>query len=313
MLTIRPYIALALLVFFLIQITYASPPLAPEGNGTAEPGRPQVAQNNEKREATQTQVDNLSSATTDLSAAILHENTTASDKHEKEAKEIEPKSLQAEIKIADETEKLSKYTDRLAYFTRLLVVVGAMQIVIFCWLLVLMNKAAEDSGRSAKAALRTANLARQEFLTTHRPKIRVRRVALEDAPLTAEISIRYEIVNIGTRPAHIFGGIAQIVFWQNPQGRPLPPFADPLHTHLYNVRGAMIEPGARQSEIVAASDEVGASFQFARALPSTSNLYFMGFIKYRDDLDTVRETAFCRRLEPIGFTYVDNPDYEYED
>jgi hypothetical protein len=293
--------ALALLMFFLVQMTYASPPSAPEGNGTAEPSRPQVA---EKR------VDNLSSATKDLSAAIL---PTASDKNEKDAREVETKSLQAEIKIADETEKLSQYTDRLAYFTRLLVVVGAMQIVIFCWQLVLMNKAAEDSGRSAKAALRTANLAREEFLTTHRPKIRVRRVALEEAPLTAEISIRYEIVNIGTRPAHIFGGITQIVFWQNPQDRPLPPFADPLDTHLYNVRGAMIEPGARHSEIVAASDEVGANFQFARSLPNSSNLYFIGFIKYRDDLDTIRETSFCRRLEQTGFSKVDHPDYEYED
>ena len=304
--------ALAFLVFFLIQITYASPPSASEGNGTANHGHPQIDQKDEKREAAQIQAESFSSATKELSTARPHENITASDKDEGKTGEIERKALQVEIKIAHETEKLSKYTERLASFTRLLVVVGAMQIVIFCWLLVLMNKAAEDSGRSAKAALRTANLARQEFLTTHRPKIRVRRVALEEAPLTMAISIRYEIVNIGTRPAHIFAGIAQIV-WQNPQDRPLPPFADPLDTHLYNVRGATIEPGARNSEIVAASDEVGSNFQFARAVPNSGNLYFLGFIKYRDDLDTVRETAFCRRLEATGFTYVDNPDYEYED
>ncbi|MEK6640164.1 MAG: hypothetical protein AABZ17_05785 [Nitrospirota bacterium] len=223
---------------------------------------------------------------------------------EKTPERIDQDRPEREEKAANER-SFVVWTSVLGGATIVLAIIAGIQVVMFWMQLKLMRTAISDGTLVAKTA-------REEFLSTHRPKITVRRVALEEDRRTAEISIRYEIVNIGTRPAHILGGIAQIMLWQHPKDSPLPPFTDPLDTALYNVRGTIIEPGARHSEIVKASEAVESAFQFGRA-SDCSNLYFLGFIKYRDDRDTIRETSFCRRFEKTGFSKVDPPDYEYED
>lgn len=168
------------------------------------------------------------------------------------------------------------------------------------------------SKQAAEATQASVALAREEFHVTHRPKIRVRRVILEEELKTANISIRYDIVNIGNRPARILGGIATAVFWNNPAETPLPPLPNPLDNQKYNVMEADIEPGAKHSRIVEVDGDTLTNFQFAR-WSASSNLYFLGFIKYQDDLGNIRETAFCRRHKLAGFSSVDHPDYEYED
>lgn len=153
----RIFAAIGLSICLLGQVASAASPLStPVMDGTSNPSRSKITEKSEKREPAQSNPDKLSAAINELTIAIRDFKTKISNTDEKEKIQSEGESLKAEKKIADETENLAKYTDRLASFTAVLVIVGALQLGLFFWQLILMNTAAKDAGKSADAALKTA-------------------------------------------------------------------------------------------------------------------------------------------------------------
>jgi hypothetical protein len=159
-------------------------------------------------------------------------------------------------------------------------------------------------------------LARDEFTSTHRPKIRIKHVWILTEALTYEDPIRVRIVcvNRGRTRARISEwGVA---FFLVKQGRKLPidPPFNRYIADLIPLQSGISAPMVEVSYDLSEWDEIGLRRYGTK-------LYCCGYVHYLDDMDRLRTTAFCRVYEPaeaplvaIGrFVRVKDPDYEYED
>jgi hypothetical protein len=216
--------------------------------------------------------------------------------------------------------------DAGGFFTFCLVVVGAAQAGLFLWQLILIRKgltdtkeAADAARETAKAANESAILAREEFLSTHRPKIRVKHFWLagdiwQDEPLIVNLTC----VNTGTVDAllHEIG----IKYFIVRSDRVIP--TEPDIPAIHRFFGQRLSSGLNYN---IPNMTVGQKFtpdQNSVIQNKTSNLYCVGYISYLDSSTRMRITGFCRKLEfgpnisIIGnsrFSVVEDPDYEYED
>jgi hypothetical protein len=198
--------------------------------------------------------------------------------------------------LAEYTRQLSVYTKELSNYT--------------LWLVIATTILGGIGAYQGWQLKRTVSLARDEFNATHRPRIRVRRVVLEEDPKTHDARVGYMIANVGESPAHITGGMARIVYRERVFGPPNLKIIEGVNIHQETLR-----PGEQHSYSID-NDEIMQAFQFERPFPfenHTSTLYCYGFIRYTDNLGAIRETAFCRLFERERFIGIGNPDYEYED
>ena len=194
---------------------------------------------------------------------------------------------------------------------------------------------------------------RQGFLTSHRPHLGIRQIALltdadeiiapdSEGRLKAnnEISIQLRLINRGGSNAKIIegnitvmvnelGGIEGIL---NKSKQPvLPPFdvqkGTPSYSDERNAgKGALVKPAEPYALIKTMPlgtdrDSVRAylAVHHERNLPSVA-LHVFGYFKYRVPVWFLRPkrtffTAFCRRYDAAkgGFVVTNEPDYEYED
>ncbi len=147
-------------------------------------------------------------------------------------------------------------------------------------------------------AYQQIQLARSEFLATHRPLLRVRYFKYTGSTET-DLQVTFTVVNVGKTTAHLLGSSVQIAFFGDS-----PP--TPVYVNGQNVtRRRKLEPGA--------SDEYGIDRKTKR--PDHLWLYVYGYLMYADDVGNTRTTAFCRKYLAgrDRFITVDDPDYEYED
>lgn len=230
---------------------------------------------------------------------------------------------------ADEKKAVAKHRDNesannrhVVWLTTGLLGVAFFQAILFVWQLRFMRLALRDAKISADAATIAANaasagakLAREQFISAHRPVIRVKHVWA--SALTSEVPFGVEVVVVNTGATNarvvayaiecrIEGGINQ-----------LPPRPE------FRSRAEMDEPLA--SGVALAITRVTPDIFGAEAVRETQQgnrlLYCYGYIEYIDDLDRRRKTAFCRCLnytdwEPgtAGrFVKHANRDYEYQE
>lgn len=280
-------VAIAFSAFALVNSALASPPPTPEGNGASESSRAKVIQENKKSEARQAYTEKLSTSINELSAAIRDSKTNVPGKYEEEKIEIERKSLQAEKKVADQTENLATYTDRLASMTTLLVIVGAVQIGIFVWQLILMTKATIAAGKSAQAALETAKFttaAERAYVFT---KVDIAKTKIINADGKEFASVAAAVFpNHGKTPATItYMSGARYLSEEVPQQ---------LLTALH------LRPELPDGLIIAS--EGGYNLPIPLELSSADiqeiengvkRLCCAGLIKYRDVFEKNHETGFC--------------------
>jgi hypothetical protein len=157
-------------------------------------------------------------------------------------------------------------------------------------------------------------LARDEFISTQRPKIRIKHVWMIDGDISRDepITVRVVCVNHGTTDAIItdFGMQFRVVG----EGRSLPPDHNippiPVRSQL---------PPGISLLLPDFSNTITKEEHFA-IRNVTARLYCLGFVHYLDGASRLRTTAFCRILtinpaQMVGrFTVAKNePDYEYED
>jgi hypothetical protein len=147
-------------------------------------------------------------------------------------------------------------------------------------------------------------LARDEFLSTHRPRLRVRSVSKVGGSPTNPITVKLTVVNAGDSTAQLIGSSVLIDFFSG--WPPLDFEGESVATPRRFLPGASdtyLATSARKGLIIRSE------------LNKRQELFVYGYFVYRDDLGTSRTTAFCRRWDAAGnrFCRIDDPDYEYED
>lgn len=163
-------------------------------------------------------------------------------------------------------------------------------------------------------------LARNEFLSTHRPKIRVKHFVLA-AELTESqpILINLICVNNGTSDALLQN--VGMRFFVVRDGRDLP-----IETEipaLFGAENARLQTGLNYSFLKIDTKTILTPAQYSAVQANEAKLYCVGYVSYFDGASRLRITGFCRvldfpsnsvaRADNCRFRKFDDPDYEYED
>ncbi len=217
-----------------------------------------------------------------------------------------------------------------------LIVLSSVAIAIFTgtlWrattgLQALAVKQAEDMKESlrvaniaAEAAKESADTARKEFFSAHRPRLIVRQISrLEDKNM---YGIQYFIYNVGDSPAKIVS-VSESVWLptQTENLRAIPPYGPSIPV------GKTLKSGQWMGRLhVPPPDmqgQLGFLLGYGRArnqvvtlnsLDDNSGVLLLGFIEYEDQVGTTRNTAFLRQFDSKTgrFNPINHPDYEYQD
>jgi hypothetical protein len=177
------------------------------------------------------------------------------------------------------------------------------------------------AGLQWRVITRQTRISRDTLVQTHRPLLRVRNVVVRLPTGTVActelfqpnfpVSGQLYVANIGGTRATIIESHIE-VFWN----RATLPMERPYEGKVGNNK---IPPGT----VEAGCSTVGV-FSSETILPPDSQIrlcglgwkiYVMGWITYRDDIGTRRETAFCRewRMPAERFFAVQDRDYEHEE
>jgi hypothetical protein len=165
----------------------------------------------------------------------------------------------------------------------------------------------------ARLTRKTIELARQEFLSTNRPKIRFKHVWLaseffHNRPIVGRVTC----VNVGTSNATIFEYAMRFLVIKTGKSLPMPSEFQPVRIGLLLPSGVNhtfddLTDTLQKDDIVAIR---AGRLQFL----------FIGYVHYRDDLGRFRTGAFCRVMrkpshpvDPGRLAVFNDPNYEYED
>jgi hypothetical protein len=201
-------------------------------------------------------------------------------------------------------EVIARYTETLAWFTGVLsfatILIGAMN-GFQLW------------------------LARAEYISTHRPIIRVRRVALsafgamfgaDNFSHGDDVEIEFIVSNVGSGDAIITGGLYRIYCFNTPEPKNDSLFGEYAH----KIPGAIdtLASGEAKrlfvnSKVVLTEPPPGQRIMRQFSVEHW-RMHVLGQIDYRDSLGRKRQTGFLRELQPGGaFRRIEDRDYEYED
>jgi hypothetical protein len=163
-------------------------------------------------------------------------------------------------------------------------------------------------------------LARSEFLSSHRPKIRLKHIWLnEDIWQQQPVIVTLVCVNTGVADAKLqeIGLRYEIVR----NGATLPPAPD--IDHVLQANGAAVRSGKNHRFPLINIGRVITAAENTEIQNKTASLFCVGYISYLDAADLMRITGFCRVLEfphntiaradNSRFRIFKDPDYEYED
>jgi len=214
-----------------------------------------------------------------------------------------PHSVAAKVST---DERLAEYTLWLAILTGVLAL-STIALWIVTW------RAGIRQSHDMQASIA---LARQEFISTHRPKLVVRELLMLETEGTGDpgITVRYVIANIGAGNARIVESWVEVQFSRDRRLWPLQPTdgANPIGDTL-------IKPGShvfREQGSTVSMLSLSAGRQILQSgHHPVQTVFFRGFILYLDDNLVRRRTAFCRvwNWETNRFDVVNDPDYEYAD
>ena len=205
---------------------------------------------------------------------------------------------------------------------------SALGSVIFSVVLtgstVLLWVATNKQARITNDALK---LSRDEFVSTWRPKLRVRNIVVSRTPKDRELQeifmpgkaleCRFYISNVGGTPTRITEAFGMAFQSQVdlPMARPYEGKGGNLFIPAKAIRPGQSVPMQFVSDW--AMDESSRTIG-ARTI-GHQRLFVMGWIVYVDDIGIERRTAFCREFKRKTdwdggrFNIVKNPDYEHEE
>jgi hypothetical protein len=160
-----------------------------------------------------------------------------------------------------------------------------------------------------KTTNQSINLARDEFLSTHRPKLRVRQFVLDLPTPENPLVVHFATVNVGATPANWRNIAAEVALWNGRSWE-----APGVHQIVESINHPPIKSGQRLQ--VAIRSRFNISAEQIRAIEKGSLVVCaVGELTYADSSGVMRRTGFRRNYD-IGadmFTASPNKDQEYED
>jgi hypothetical protein len=160
------------------------------------------------------------------------------------------------------------------------------------------------------------HLARDEFLSTHRPKIRIKHVWLMSEMLVYDEPFTVRVVCVNRGRSDAFMVDYNIGFFVIRRGRGLP--VDPQIPSILisgKLPSGISLPFPDISHQITQDDEIGIRNQMA-------DLFCLGSVHYKDGAGRMRTTGFCRKLDlsdtvlRVGrtrFRPVEDTEFEYTD
>ena len=188
----------------------------------------------------------------------------------------------------------------------------------FSWAETFWNSLGCDRSRNtekaASAAEKSAEIARHNFIATHRPKIIVRRFSINRIGDDGDsVDIGYEMVNTGERLATVVRSSTKLWWHPSTESLPaIPPYTDHIVQSIPIENGMLVSlPSQRVEDFSFVSgfeEESGAA-------TTGDHLFALGYIEYQDTIGKIRRTAFLRQYDfkAKRFDTVPHPDYEYQD
>jgi hypothetical protein len=166
------------------------------------------------------------------------------------------------------------------------------------------------AGRQADISEKQKEIARFQFLATHRPEVRIRTVEnMTDGDDEGRLIAHVNYVNVGVTEANIVAleGLIVCPGGELKGGHILEP---------YPVPSDPMTGGGRKFWAIQSGTSIAWIYKAVRDTPSLGPSpvhYCIGRIEYRDSQGRTRETGFCRRFNPESMTWMSehHPDYEY--
>lgn len=204
-----------------------------------------------------------------------------------------------------------------------LILVAGGQLLLFWRQLRLIDESLKPAQVAAEAAKTSADLAREEFVSSHRPQLVVRRVQARFRPAINEHGINLVIANIGNSVATNITGNINIRIMPTSQQADFERESMPQYGTVEIDIGALINRPPRNNPNLNArertfvffgSDEINAD-SMSRVEHNESLLYFYGYITYMDTNQVRRDCGFFRTYKPSSGKFQardDDPDYEWQ-
>jgi hypothetical protein len=164
------------------------------------------------------------------------------------------------------------------------------------------------SARQTDIQEKQKEISRLQFLTTHRPKIKIRQLNKGNASVVDGLPFTYMAVNIGDANATLVETNQTIVFSSGAHGTLVneSKTKEPLNGML--APGEFVVVKFREPEIINAP-------YAAKINSGETPICVFGYIAYADDLGKIRRTGFYRQYQGglQRFVAIDDPEYEYAD
>ena len=168
-------------------------------------------------------------------------------------------------------------------------------------------RATTEQGRLTRDALK---LARDEFIASHRPRLRVYAFEVSDLDLPHDrpVCVLFRAQNIGETAARI-SKVEGNIFISSRNSVPLEPDIPFRFTLTPDIALQSGEPEQFSIE----NGPVVTELDFASIYTGQTPLVCIGRVTYLDDNGINRELGFCRKFSfrPYGSETVNNPEYEY--
>lgn len=215
------------------------------------------------------------------------------------------------------TNCLWRIIDFLEKYNGAITALATIAIGVFTFVLVIVTR------RQAKLTRESIDLARAEFISTHRPKIRIKHVWLVALGSNHPVTVEIVYANVGDAKAavscigmdfNVINTDTQLPPGMTPPERPYIKYPE-IGMGVTMSTGNVISLGRLDEDRVADIND-GKKY-----------LCCFGFIEYTDtgpeETRKIRRTAFCRVYQPsrrsidgmgrFVKSYYSDPDYEYED
>jgi hypothetical protein len=190
---------------------------------------------------------------------------------------------------------------------------GAVNAVATAFIAIFTIVLVRVTGRQARLTTAALNLARQEFVATHRPRVVLRYIEGPDEDKEGRQFFCATFVNIGANTAIIEAFGADLAKRSDETGRWAPPGLDAEPKEISPI---VLTCGQRHTFIVTANDvpEALVEIQIFREGVSDYQLCAVGVIRYRDGNGVARDTGFFRVLDDEGRNFVlSDSEMEYQD
>jgi hypothetical protein len=244
---------------------------------------PQKAQQQSKQSAPTSQTDKRGTEEAPFIVKVLptpeSEQKTAADEKEK----------------ANNDALLALFTERLFWATAALALMAFLQLLVFGWQGIQLG--------------RTIDLSKNEFISTHRPKLIVRQFVLTKPEPDQIVKIDFSIINVGSTEATWRYLAAEVALWNGQY------WEAPGIDHIIKpISLPPIKNGQRVSATIQSRFNITAD-QIRAVEKGNLIVCAVGELTYADALATNRRTSFRRNYDCSTDMFITspNPDQEYQD